>query len=156
MRNSTRLMLLLTLVIAGLFLVGTVYAGNDEAKREGFVDLNGDGFNDNMKDDDADGIPNCIDEDYVKEGNEGKEGSEGTANKNGNNYAYNFQYKPQPKHMLQSCHVLFAERQAQINGETPTEPMGNAGALGDGTFNPGMSDIASQVKPEGAGHNGGK
>ncbi len=32
----------------------------------GFVDANGDGYNDNAPDDDGDGIPNGLDEDYVK------------------------------------------------------------------------------------------
>ncbi len=32
----------------------------------GFVDLNGDGINDNAKDADGDGIPNCLDPDFVR------------------------------------------------------------------------------------------
>ena len=63
MKNSTRLLILL---VAGLFMFSTaVYAGND-APRTGFVDLNGDGINDNAKDDDADGIPNSLDADFLK------------------------------------------------------------------------------------------
>ena len=149
MKNSTRLLTLMTLVIAGLFLFGTAYAGNDEAPRTGYVDLNGDGINDNAKDDDGDGIPNCIDEDYVKSG-------EGTANQNGNLYAYNFQYKLQPKWMVQSQWVMFQQRKAKISGETPEDPLGNAGIIGDGIHNPGMSDNALKTGPVDAGHNGGK
>ena len=36
-----------------------------------FVDLNGDGFNDNAPDLDGDGIPNGLDEDYVKHAQDG-------------------------------------------------------------------------------------
>lgn len=150
MKNSTRFLTLLTMVIASLFLFGTAYAGNGQGEQKGFVDLNGDGFNDNMKDDDGDGIPNCVDEDFVKDS------ENGTKTQSGKLYAYNFQYRLQPKNMLTSRHMLFAERKAMLHGETPTETMGNAGSLGDGTFNPGMSDQATQNKPDEAGQNGGK
>ena len=150
MKNSTRFLTLLTLVIAGLFLFGTaVYAGNDDGGQKGFIDLNGDGFNDNMKDDDGDGIPNCVDEDYVKDGD--GEGT-GTANKNGNVYAYNFQL--QPKWMVQSRHNQFYKAMNEIQGETPEGGLGNAGEIGEGIHNPGMSENAT--KPENAGSNGSK
>jgi len=150
MRNSTRFLTLLTLVIASLFLIGAAYAGNGQGEQKGFVDVNGDGFNDNMKDDDGDGIPNCVDEDYVKDS------ENGTKTQSGSLYAYNFQYRLQPKTMLCARHIVFGERKAQLNGETPTETMGNAGSLGDGEFNPGMADQATSHKPEGAGQSGGK
>ncbi|UCG62411.1 MAG: hypothetical protein JSV52_03755 [Candidatus Zixiibacteriota bacterium] len=61
MKFSTRI---LTLLIAVLFLFGTaVYAGNDNAERTAFVDLNGDGINDNMKDGNGDGIPDRLEAD---------------------------------------------------------------------------------------------
>ncbi|MEW6411579.1 MAG: hypothetical protein AB1483_03795 [Candidatus Zixiibacteriota bacterium] len=150
MKSTTRLLTLLTLLVAATFLFGTaVYAGNDEGGQKGFVDLNGDGFNDNMKDDDGDGIPNCIDEDYVKECD-----GEGTMTKSGNTYAYNFQYKLQPKHMVQSRHMVFSERKAMLEGVTPEDPMGNAGSIGQGSFNPGMNETAIKNAPETTGKHG--
>jgi hypothetical protein len=53
----------------GLFLVSNEsYAQQGKAKKfsYGFVDLNGDGINDNAIDSDGDGIPNCQDPDYVR------------------------------------------------------------------------------------------
>ena len=149
MKNSTRLLTLMTLIIAGLFLFGTAYAANDDAPRTGFVDLNGDGFNDNAKDDDGDGIPNCIDEDFEKSA------EEGTQNMNGDTYTYNYQLMAQPKWMVQAQHVLFQQRKAMISGETPEEPLGNAGLVGDGIHNPAMNENALKTGPEDAGHNGG-
>ncbi len=153
MRKSTRFLTLLTLVIASLFLIGTANAGDGQGEQKGFVDLNGDGFNDNMKDDDGDGIPNCVDEDYVKDSGDGTE--DGTMTQSGNMYTYNLHNKLQSMYKITSCHMVFTERQAKLNGETPTD-MGNAGALTDGTFNPGISDLTSQGKPEEAGQSGGK
>ena len=37
-----------------------------DEKGNNFVDTNGDGFNDNAPDHDGDGIPNGLDEDYIK------------------------------------------------------------------------------------------
>ncbi len=150
MKNSTRFLTLLTLVIAGSFLFGTaVYAGNDDGGQKGFVDLNGDGFNDNMKDDDGDGIPNCIDEDYEKicDGD-----GDGSMNQYQYRYAHNFQL--QPKWMVQSRHSQFNQAKWEVSGETPVEGHGNAGEIGEGIHNPGMSENAT--KPEDAGHNGSK
>lgn len=94
MRNSTRFLTLLTLVIASLFLIGTVYAGDGQGEQKGFIDLNGDGINDNMKDDDADGIPNCVDADYVMT-------ADGSNNQNANQNQNKEQYEKQIKNQYQ-------------------------------------------------------
>ena len=79
--------LLITISIAILVAAGTTFAqdslqvknkkqlrGSNAAKAsvnsagqqgKGFVDLNGDGYNDNARDDDGDGIPNGLDPDYT-------------------------------------------------------------------------------------------
>jgi hypothetical protein len=55
--------------------------GNDGTK--GFVDLNGDGINDNAIDSDGDGIPNGKDPDYVKpEDGTGQKKMNGKLNQN--------------------------------------------------------------------------
>lgn len=56
------------LAVLGLimFTAPTTQAQSCDGTGKNFVDLNGDGFNDNAADHDGDGIPNGLDEDYVK------------------------------------------------------------------------------------------
>ena len=61
--------------LAMLFLVGNLFAQDNPAIKNqhqkgktnhvGFVDADGDGYNDNAADHDGDGIPNGMDEDYT-------------------------------------------------------------------------------------------
>ena len=74
------------LSLALLFLVGNLFAQNNNngknqnrkgnTNQVGFVDENGDGYNDNAADHDGDGIPNGMDEDYTgaknRKGNKSK------------------------------------------------------------------------------------
>ncbi len=151
MKNSTRLLTLITLVIAGLFLFGTAYAGNDEAPRTGFVDLNGDGFNDNAKDDDGDGIPNCLDEDM------GNGDGEGSANKgetaNAYSYKYAYKYAEQLKNLHQIKHLLFNDRKAEFSGDVPEEH-GSWGDSGEANLNPEWSEESGSTQD--VGHKGNK
>ena len=70
MKGTAKVLLVLGFgLFLGLFLVsGESYAQQGKAKKfsYGFVDLNGDGINDNAIDSDGDGIPNCQDPDYVR------------------------------------------------------------------------------------------
>ena len=63
-----RNILLTTLAILGLALLASpgTEAQTCNGGGKNFVDLNGDGFNDNAPDLDGDGIPNGLDPDYVK------------------------------------------------------------------------------------------
>jgi len=68
------------LLLVVLFFLTNVILGQDSTKitkddntkvdgkepRQKFVDIDGDGYNDNAPDHDGDGIPNELDEDYVK------------------------------------------------------------------------------------------
>ncbi len=64
----------LALIVSLIFWAGTsVYAQDStqvKGKKKGtpshFVDKNGDGYNDNAPDHDGDGIPNCLDPDWLK------------------------------------------------------------------------------------------
>jgi hypothetical protein len=60
-------LILTALAIIGLaFLTPpVVHAQTCDGNGSNFVDLDGDGFNDNAPDHDGDGIPNGLDEDYV-------------------------------------------------------------------------------------------
>lgn len=132
MKNSTKLLTLLTLVIAGLFLFGTAYAGNDDPARTGFVDLDGDGINDNQKDSDDDGIPNSVDE------HEGQAIGEGTANQGetANAYAYKYAEQLQVEHLLK--YTLFEERKGEFAGDVPEE-VGSWGDSGEASLVPEWS-----------------
>ncbi|UCE25990.1 MAG: hypothetical protein JSU74_04665 [Candidatus Zixiibacteriota bacterium] len=153
MRNSTRLLTLLTLVIASLFLFGTVYAGNDDPTRTGFVDLDGDGFNDNMKDSDDDGIPNVVDEDKGLAQGEGTANKGETANMYSNKHAYEYAEQLQLVHEIK--HELFEERKGEFMGEVDEEH-GSWGGAGEDNLNPEWSDESGPTQDVGHKGEGGK
>lgn len=73
-RSRVVFMLVLSIVVAGMTFAAM---GNNESaigtltqknilQRYGFVDENGDGINDLARDSDNDGIPNCVDSDWVR------------------------------------------------------------------------------------------
>jgi hypothetical protein len=70
---KTRNILLTTFAILGLAMLTTpsTQAQTCDGTGTNFVDLNGDGFNDNAPDHDGDGIPNGLDTDYVKNAQDG-------------------------------------------------------------------------------------
>lgn len=135
MKNTTKLMVALMLVAAGLFLFGPAAYAQNEDGQKGFVDLNGDGFNDNAPDADGDGIPNGLDEDYVKHAEDG----DGYKNQNQNGNLTQNSYKFENQHMVQARHMMFSERRAMIQGESSENKLGTLGTdMGKGTFNPGI------------------
>jgi hypothetical protein len=140
MKNSTRLLTLLTMVIAALFLFGTAYAGSEDAPRKGFVDLDGDGINDNMKDGDGDGIPNFIDGDYLKS-------LDGSAYMNA--YQTKEQFKEQVREKAQlTFHWRTHERSKELF-------QNQYGVLGEGSQSGQMNENANKGA-DNAGQNGGK
>lgn len=54
-----------------LLVPGTITAQTCDGNGKNFVDLNGDGINDNAPDHDGDGIPNGLDPDWVKNAQDG-------------------------------------------------------------------------------------
>ncbi|UCD62609.1 MAG: hypothetical protein JSW34_07510 [Candidatus Zixiibacteriota bacterium] len=149
MRNSNRMLTLLVVLVAGLFLFGTtVYAGNEEPTRQGFVDLNGDGFNDNMKDSDADGIPNAVDDDFAKSG-------EGT-DKEANAYAYQKEnaYQNAYQYQYQTASMVQAQAQLTFNYQIAEQFQNQLGELGEGSGTAQMNQSAIKGS-ENTGHKGG-
>lgn len=70
---KTRNILLTAFAILGLAMLTTpaLQAQTCDGQGKNFVDLNGDGFNDNAPDADGDGIPNGLDDDYIKSAQNG-------------------------------------------------------------------------------------
>ncbi len=62
------------LMTSGIVLILGLYLNSSELNAQsnvnktgkGFIDLNNDGINDNAIDSDGDGIPNCVDPDFVR------------------------------------------------------------------------------------------
>lgn len=133
MKHSTRILILLT---AGLFLFGSaVYAGNDNGERTAFVDLNGDGLNDNMKDGNGDGIPDRLEADFE-------------AGDDGNTYMNAYQSKEQAAEHFQ---ITFCWRTHTMSKEL-FQNQYQYGALGDG----GQVNQNSSNGSGDTGNNGGK
>lgn len=72
MKTSTNIFFLIFLM-AGMVMVTSPNAQEQTCEGNGlkFIDLNGDGFNDNAPDHDGDGIPNGLDPDYIKRAQDG-------------------------------------------------------------------------------------
>jgi hypothetical protein len=70
MKQVSSFMMMTLLVIAVIAFVPNALTAQEKNAEHGagFVDENGDGFNDNAPDHDGDGIPNGRDEDYVGRG----------------------------------------------------------------------------------------
>lgn len=65
--NTRGFMVMLFVLVSGVFAAGTMAQEKSETTVQhgaGFVDANGDGYNDNAPDHDGDGIPNGQDSDY--------------------------------------------------------------------------------------------
>jgi len=62
------------LMISGMVLILGLYLNSSELNAQnkvnktgkGYIDLNNDGINDNAIDSDGDGVPNCVDPDFVR------------------------------------------------------------------------------------------
>ena len=69
----TRNVLLAAFALLSLVILTTpaIQAQTCDGTGTNFIDLNGDGFNDNAPDHDNDGIPNGLDADYVKNAQDG-------------------------------------------------------------------------------------
>ncbi len=100
MKTLTKLWMIFTLVLSlSLYLTSSdllAQQGKGQKSNKGFIDLNGDGINDNAIDSDGDGIPNGQDPDYVKpQDGTGQKFMHKNQNKllNSNKFMYKNQYK---------------------------------------------------------------
>jgi len=121
-----------------------------------FVDLNGDGFNDNAPDHDGDGIPNGLDADYVKGTQDGSGYQKGMLGENqGQGMAQNkTMTKSQKFNRLQSFEGnMFQKRLGALGG------MNGSGAGvcdGSGGGMAGGSGVCDGTGPNGGQKRGGK
>jgi hypothetical protein len=87
MKNIVKILMTSGMVlILGLYLNSSELSAQNKVYKtgKGFIDLNNDGINDNAIDSDGDGIPNCVDPDFVKVQNR---------NTNHYNFWYRYNYK---------------------------------------------------------------
>ena len=133
---NTKNILLTLFLIAGLFMITApaTQAQTCEGKGPNFVDLNGDGFNDNAPDHDGDGIPNGLDPDYIKMAQDGS----GYMHQKGemNKYAYKGKDDSQKMNKFQKGNRFqtansykFQYRYNQASG-TNGQGAGNCGGIG--------------------------
>jgi hypothetical protein len=116
-----------------------------------FVDLNGDGFNDNASDHDGDGIPNGLDADYVKNAQDGSGYQKGKLGESqGEGMAQNrTMTKSQKFHRLQAFEgSIFRYRFGALGGMN-----GSGAGICDGT---GGGMAGGSGLGGGNGHNGGR
>jgi hypothetical protein len=92
MRHLTKL---LVFAFAAMFLTFVSFSADSYAQNgnhgAGFVDENGDGYNDNAPDHDGDGIPNGMDEDYISLNPNAGNGARGFVDEDGDGINDNFQ-----------------------------------------------------------------
>lgn len=123
---------LAAMVMLGSVLLLMPVAGAQTCDGTGnnFVDLNGDGFNDNAWDDDGDGIPNGLDADYVKHAQDGT------------------------GYQMRNGHGEHASADVMDNNMTQTRNHQRLRALNCEAFCNGLSSFGTTNGIGGAGHNG--
>jgi hypothetical protein len=150
--------MLTALTIVGLAMLTSpaIQAQTCDGTGTNFVDLNGDGFNDNAPDHDGDGIPNGLDADYVKGAQDGSGYQKGMLGENqGQKMAQNkTMTKSQKFNRLQSFEGnMFQKRLGALGG------MNGSGAGvcdGSGGGMAGGSGVCDGTGPHGDQKRGGK
>ena len=156
---KTKNILLTAFAILGLVMLTTpvTQAQTCDGNGSNFVDLNGDGFNDNAPDFDGDGIPNGLDADYVKNAQDGTGYQKGKLGENkGLGMAQNMTMtKSQMFNRLQAARgSMFQKRLGALGGMN-----GSGAGVCDGTGG-GMAGSGTGVcdgtGPHGSQNRGGK
>ena len=154
---KTRNILLTAFAVLGLVMLTmpATQAQTCGGTGSNFVDLNGDGFNDNAPDHDGDGIPNGLDADYIKNAQDGSGYRKGKLGEN------------QGQGMLQSKSMSKTQkfnRLQEFNGNMFQKRIGALGAMNgpgagvcDGTGGGGSgTGICDGTGPHGGQKRGGK
>ncbi len=149
--------LLTALAICGLVMLTAPTTQAQECDGDGsnFVDLNGDGFNDNAPDHDGDGIPNGQDPDYIKNAGDGEGYQNGKLGENkGQGMAQNKEMTKSKKftRLQASTGNMFQKRLGSLGGMK-----GNGAGVCDGSGSgTGGNGSCDGTGPKGGGNQGGK
>jgi hypothetical protein len=151
------------IVLAALLMLGLLVitapatqAQTCDGSGKHFVDVNGDGFNDNAPDEDGDGIPNGLDPDYIKYAQDGTGYMNGKTDNDGT--AAKVQEKTMAKQQqkfnrIQSFYgYLFQHRLGALNGT-----VASGTPVGDGTGGAmNGTGVCDGTGPHGEQKKGGK
>ena len=130
------------MLFAALFLFGpTVGAQTCDGNGKNFVDLDGDGFNDNAPDADGDGIPNGLDPDYIKHEQDG----DGYKNL----YQYKHMFKNEMGNLVRTNYLKFNQVRNQAMGSS-FQGLG----FGSSEGGPGIGERAGDGVCDGTGPKG--
>ncbi|MCK5127241.1 MAG: hypothetical protein KAR42_13385 [candidate division Zixibacteria bacterium] len=149
---KTRNILLTAFAILSLVALTSpaIQAQTCDGNGTNFVDLNGDGFNDNAPDHDGDGIPNGLDEDYVKNAQDGAGYQKGKLgeNKSEGMVQNGTMTKSQKFNRLQSFNGTMTQKRTGAQGGMNGSGAGVCDGTGGGMNGSGVCD--------GTGPNGGQ
>lgn len=147
-------MILTALAIFGLVFVSApaMQAQTCNGNGSNFVDLDGDGFNDNAPDADGDGIPNGLDEDYVKpEDGTGQQKGQLGGNKGEGMAQTKTMTKEQKFNKLQAAAGAANQHRNGASGSMS----GSGTGVCDGTGGGSGSGVCDGTGPKGGKKNGG-
>lgn len=119
-----------------------------------FVDLNGDGFNDNAPDFDGDGIPNGLDPDYIKQAKDGTGQQKGKLYLNGQADGIKSMNKFQKKNRFGYANSF--KFQSRVGNGSGNLQAGTGTGVCDGSGPNGGSAVCDGTGPKGPQGRGGK
>ncbi len=144
-----------------VFTVMAVLAPSTQAQtcdstHSNFVDLDGDGFNDNAPDQDGDGIPNGLDPDYVKHAQDGTGMQKGKRKNSGTavGTASGTMNKFQKKNRFGKANS--AKFQSRAYKRSGNQAFGTGTGVCDGSGPQGGSAVCDGSGPKGPRGRGGK
>lgn len=141
-----------------VFTVMAVLAPSTQAQtcdstNTNFVDLDGDGFNDNAPDHDGDGIPNGQDPDYIKQAKDGTGLQKGKLNKTGQAEGIKSMNKFQKKNRFGEANSTKFQSRAKKGSINQTAGTGTG--VADGSGPRGGSAVCDGSGPKGPKGRGG-
>ena len=132
MKTTKLLTAFIMLAAAALLFAPATDAQTCDSTKGNFVDLNGDGYNDNAPDADGDGIPNGLDPDYIKSEKDGNGNQYRKGNLNQSNLSGITQSKKMNKFMKRNRFSTANQFKYQINGATSQNRIGSGVCDGTG------------------------
>ena len=155
MKTTQIILTALLLFSATLLFTPQSQAQTCDSTNCNFIDLNGDGFNDNAPDDDGDGIPNGLDPDYIKHA------KDGTGQQKGKLQQTRYAQDSKSMNKLQKKNRLGKSNSSQFQNRKNLKGSGSqAASVGngvcDGTGPRGGSSVCDGTGPRGPRSRGSK